>query len=97
MHHLCTSVMHHIVFQKFHVILSLSLSDAVSPWFFFFLNFFLIIKTLDMAPKVGRKFKTKSNRDPASSSFASPLVDRVRFLSSKTEEVYETLTKYKSI
>ena len=54
-----------------------------------------------MAPKVGMKFKKKKklikNRNPTSSSFASPSVDRVRFLSSKTEEVYETLTKYKSI
>ena len=51
-----------------------------------------------MAPKVGRKFKTKANRNPASSSSsASPLFDRVRFLSTKTEEVYETLTKYRSI
>ena len=50
-----------------------------------------------MAPKVGRKFKTKANRNPASSSSASPLVDRVRFLCAKTKEVYETLTKYRSI
>ena len=50
-----------------------------------------------MAPKVGRKFKTKANRKPASSSSTSPLVDRVRFLFAKTEEVYETLTKYRSI
>ena len=46
-----------------------------------------------MAPKVGRKFKTKANRKHASSSSTSPLVDRVRFLFAKTEEVYETLTK----
>ena len=39
-----------------------------------------------MAPKVGRKFKTKANRDPASSSFASPLVDRVSFLYAKTKK-----------
>ena len=50
-----------------------------------------------MAPKVGRKFKTKANRNPASSYSASPLVDRVRFLSAKNKEVYETSTKYKSI
>ena len=50
-----------------------------------------------MAPKVGRKFKTKANRNIASSSSACPLVDRVRFLCDKTEEVYETLTKYRSI
>ena len=50
-----------------------------------------------MAPKVGTKFKTKVNRNTDSSSSTSPLVDRVRFLSAKTEEVYETLTKYRSI
>ena len=50
-----------------------------------------------MAPEVGRKFKTKANRNLASSSSTSPLVDRVRFLSAKTKEVYETLTKYRSI
>ncbi|XP_075655011.1 uncharacterized protein LOC142625203 [Castanea sativa] len=46
-----------------------------------------------MAPKVGRKFKTIANRNPASSSSASPLIDRITFLPAKTEEVYETLTK----
>ena len=50
-----------------------------------------------MAPKVGRKFKTRSNRNPRSSSFGFALVDRVRFLSAKCEETYETLTKYWSI
>ena len=50
-----------------------------------------------MAPKVGRKFKTKANRNSASSSSTLSLVDRVRFLSTKTEEVFETLTKYRSI
>ena len=50
-----------------------------------------------MASKVGRKFKTKANRNIASSSSASPLVKRVRFLSAKTKEVYETLTKYRSL
>ena len=50
-----------------------------------------------MASKVGRKFKTKANRNIASSSSASPLVNRVRFLSAKTKEVYETLTKYRSL
>jgi len=50
-----------------------------------------------MAPKVGRKFKTKANRNTASSSSASSLIDRVMFLFAKTEEVYETLTKYMSV
>ena len=50
-----------------------------------------------MAPKVDRKFKTKANRNTASSSSVSPLVDRVRFLSAKCEDTYETLTKYRSI
>ena len=50
-----------------------------------------------MTPKVGRKFKTIANRNTASSSSSSALVDRVRFLSAKCEETYETLTKYRSI
>ena len=50
-----------------------------------------------MAPKVGRKFKSKANRNLASSSSTSPLVDRVRFLFAKIKEVYETLIKYRSI
>ena len=50
-----------------------------------------------MAPKVGRKFKTRANRNNASSSFGSTLVDRVRFLTDKCEKTYETLTKYRSI
>ena len=94
MHHLCNNVMHHIVFQKFHIILSLTHSDAVCPWFLFVFFFF---KSLDMASKVGRKFKTKANKNTASSSSAFPLFDRVRFLSAKSMEIYETLTKYRSI
>ena len=50
-----------------------------------------------MAPKVGRKFKTRANRNNASSSSRSAFVDRVRFLTDKCEETYETLTKYRSI
>ena len=50
-----------------------------------------------MAPKLGQKFKTRANRNPRSSSFGSALGDRDRFLSSKCEETYETLTKYTSI
>ena len=57
-----------------------------------FLFFSLVI-----TPKVGRKFKTRANRNPRSSSSSSALVDRVRFLSAKCEETYETLTKYRSI
>ena len=50
-----------------------------------------------MAPKVGRKFKTRANRNNASSSYGLAFVDRVRFLTNKCEETYETLTKYRSI
>ena len=50
-----------------------------------------------MAPKVGRKFKTRANRNPGSSSSGLTLCDKERFLSSKCEETYETLTKYRSI
>ena len=52
---------------------------------------------LVIAPKVSRKFKTRANRNPRSSSSGSALVGRVRFLSAKCEETYETLTKYRSI
>ena len=45
-----------------------------------------------MAPKVGRKFKTRANRNPGLA-----YVDRVRFLTDKCEETYETWTKYRSI
>ena len=50
-----------------------------------------------MDPKVGRKFKTRANRKPGSSSFSSAFVDRLWFLTDKCEETYETLTKYRSI
>ena len=50
-----------------------------------------------MAPKVGRKFKTRANRNPGSSSLGLALSDREWFLSTKCEEMYETLTKYRSI
>ena len=53
--------------------------------------------SLVMAPKVGRKFKNRANRNTASSSSGSALIDRVSFLSAKCEETYETLTKYRSI
>ena len=90
MHHMYTNVMHHIVFKKFYVTLSLTNFDAVCPWFLLFLS-------LVTTPKVGRKFKTRANRNTASSSSGSTLVDRVRFLSAQCEETYETLTKYRSI
>ena len=50
-----------------------------------------------MAPKVGMKFKTRANRNLGSSSFGSTYIDRIRFLTDKCEETYETLTKYRSI
>ena len=50
-----------------------------------------------MAPKVGRKFKTRANRNPGSSFSSSALDDGEHFLFAKCEETYETLTKYRSI
>ena len=52
---------------------------------------------LVIAPKVSRKFKTRANRNPRSSSSGSALGHRGHFLSTKCEETYETLTKYGSI
>ena len=49
-----------------------------------------------MAPKLGRKFKTRANRNPVS-SFSSGSTIEVRFLTEKSEEAYETLNKYRSI
>ena len=59
--------------------------------------FFSLFLSLVMAPKVDRKFKTRANRNLVSSSSGSVLGDRERFLSTKCEETYETLTKYRSI
>ena len=50
-----------------------------------------------MAPKVCRKFKTRANKNPGSSSSGLAYFDRVRFLIDKCEETYETLTKYRFI
>ena len=61
------------------------------------LGFVVLFLSLVMAPKVDRKFKTRANRNPVSSSFGSAFGDRVRFLTDKYEETYETLTKYRSI
>ena len=61
------------------------------------LGFAVLFLSLVMANKVGRKFKTRANRNPVSSSSGSTFVDRVRFLTDKYEETYETLTKYRSI
>ena len=52
--------------------------------------------SLVIVPKVGRKFKTRANRNPGSSFSRLASVDRVRFLFAKCEETYETL-KYRSI
>ena len=58
---------------------------------------FSLFLSLVMAPKVGRKFKTRANRNPRSSSSGSTLGDRECFLSTKCKDTYETLTKYRSI
>ena len=47
--------------------------------------------SLVMAPKVGRKFETRANRNTDSSYSGLASVDRDRFLSAKCEETYETL------
>ena len=49
-----------------------------------------------MASKLGRKFRTRANRNPRSST-SSSLSIGVRFLTEKCEEAYETLNKYWSI
>ena len=53
--------------------------------------------SLVMAPKVGRKFKTRANRNPGSSFSSSALVDRDHFMFVKCEDTYKTLTEYRSI
>ena len=79
---------------------ALTLSNVVYPWslflFWFFFFFFFFSLILDMAPKIGRKFKNEANRNLASSS-SPALPDRVRFPTAKTEQIFETLTKYRSI
>ena len=49
-----------------------------------------------MAPKVGRKFKTKAKKALAS-SFAPTQFDRVRFSTARNEEIFESLTQCRSI
>ena len=61
------------------------------------LGFAVLFLSLVMAPKVGRKFKTRANRNPVSSSFGSTFVDKVRFLTDKYEDTYDALTKNRSI
>ena len=49
-----------------------------------------------MAPRVGKKFKTKAKKKSASSS--TPIdFDRVRFPTAKNEDISKKLTKYRSI
>ena len=57
----------------------------------------VLFLSLVMAPKVGRKLKTRANRNATSSSSSSAYFDRFRFPTDKGEETYETLTKYRSI
>ena len=45
---------------------------------------------------LGRKFKTKDKRTTTSSS-APTQVDRIMFPTNRNEEIFETLTKYRSI
>ena len=61
------------------------------------LSFVVLFLSFVMAPKVGRKFKTRANKNSSSSSFGSAFVDRVWFFTDKCEKTYETLTKYRSI
>ena len=61
------------------------------------LGFVILFLSLVMAPKVGRKFETRTIRNPGSSSFGSTYVDKFRFLTDNCEETYETLTKYRSV
>ena len=49
-----------------------------------------------MAPKVGKKFKTKTKKKSVSSSTLVDF-DRVRFPTAKNEDISEKLTKYRSI
>ena len=44
-----------------------------------------------MAPKVGRKFKTKAKKT-TTSSFAPTQANRVRFPTTRNEEIFESLT-----
>ena len=49
-----------------------------------------------MAPKVSKKFKTKAKKNTASSS--SPIqFDRVRIFTARIEEIFESLTQFRSI
>ena len=49
-----------------------------------------------MAPKVGRKFKTKAKKTSTSSS-APTQFDRVRISTARNEEIFESLTQCRSI
>ena len=74
---------------------ALTLFDAIYAWFFCCCWFFFSL-ILDMAPKIGRKFKNEANRNLASSS-SPALLDKVRFPIAKTEQIFQTLTTYRSI
>ena len=67
-------------FSKLHVILSLALLNAVCPWFVCVCALFFFLP-LVVAPKGGKKFKTRANRNLGSSSSSSALGDRERFMS----------------
>ena len=73
---------------------ALTLFDVVCSCFLF-VFFFLNLQTWLI--RLVEKFKTKANRTFASSSSSPSQLDKVRFLSIKTEEIFEILTKYRSI
>jgi len=63
----------------------------------FFSLVFLSSLTLVMAPKVGKKYKTKANRTTTSSSTPTQVDNRVRFPTTRFEEIFKSLTKFRSI
>ena len=66
----------------------------LSAFGFSFVLIFPFSLPLVMSLNVGKKYKTKANRTK-SSSFTQ--VDRVRFPIARSSEIFETLTKFRSI
>ena len=85
--------MHHID-CSFLFFCALTMSDAVCPWFFFFL-FLLSLFCLSFPTLSIMVRKTRAHRTSTSSSI--PTFDSERFLSEKNQDTYEKLNILRSV
>ena len=94
MHHVFILFMHHIEWFFSIVVISLTLSNAVYPWFFFvFFLWFLFCLSFPTLSITVRKTRTHRT----STSTSTPAFDSERLRSEKNQETYEKLNILRSV